>query len=230
MHTWLRERKTVKVKEDECICAGSLFLHPVLECVCAPPCRCVYKFSQTHFGSAMSCQSKSKGSAWCSEVASTLSPASPRSSITGERAKMRANIHKQAGKAFAYMQTSLILFLCDPRPFQNNTNLTRALFVTYPSTSSSRLPFKCLLTYYFYVFTPFLMCLISVLRTRPADRVGPKAATAQTSPCPKSLDMSLSLDLPPTFLTSLPSTIHPPTPSLLPPLAPTATPSPSHKE
>lgn len=139
------------VSSCSCLCSS----------VCAPPCWCVYVFSQTHFGSAMSCQSKSKGSAWRSEVASALSPASPRSSITGERAKMRAEIHKQAGKAFTYMQTSLILFLCDPGPFQNNTDLTRALFVTSPSTSSSRFPFKCFLTYYFYVSTLFLVCLIS---------------------------------------------------------------------
>lgn len=100
-------------------------------------------FSKTHYRCLMSYQSnRSRGSAWVSEDAFALSLVSPSRFITGKRAK-RANVHKQGAKVCIYMLTSLfqfILFLSfgvhDPRPFQNNTELTSTLFSTFLSTLS----------------------------------------------------------------------------------------------
>lgn len=188
-----KRQESVWVKED-LLCVSSL--RPTVEVWWAA--------SQSRQG---------QGPVWGSKVTATLSPVSQRSSITGRRAKMRSNIHKQAGKVCTYMQTSLCLFIPflssgihDPRPFQNNTDLTCALFWLLP-----QLLFLISLQVLSY-FISLFSCLHSLSHVSSQFSLSRLVlwVVKSSSSSPWSKAVSYSLYLPPTFLTSSPPLfIHP---------------------
>lgn len=110
---------------------------------------CVNIFSQTHCRSVMSCQSQSKGSGASMGGPRSLPPSHPshHAALLQTRGQELGPTFTNKLAKYAYMQTSLCLFILflnstkhDPRPFQNNSDPTLALFLTSPSTSFSHFP------------------------------------------------------------------------------------------
>lgn len=134
---------------------------------------------------------------------------------------MRSNIHKQAGKVCTYMQTSLCLFIPflssgihDPRPFQNNTDLTCALFLTSSSTSFSHFPSSVVLLHII-----IFMSSLSFSCVFPIFFISSSSLSCEVVQLITMVQSCVVLALSATHLPHLlPSSVHPPTPSLFPPL------------